>query len=307
VIPASIKARADVRWPEGTNAVPSTAPGALHDLTERWENVERVEIERVLEDVRIHYGVDLRGHAYPSSRRRLERWACAHRISGPEELRARLLAERPLFDRFLRAVAITVTGMFRDPPFYMALRSVVAPLLEDRPQIRIWHAGCSSGEEVFSMAILLEECGLLDRVTITATDINPAVLARAAAGVIPVARMAEYAASYHAAGGTRDLADYCEPSPEGARISPLLLKACAFARHDLADEPPVPEVDMIVCRNVMIYFERSFKQQVQERLDRSLRVGGILALGSRETLHSSPLAARYSTLGGRARIYRKES
>src|SRR5690606_29800929 len=200
---------------------------------------------------------------------------------------------------------INVTSMFRDPTFYRAFREKVVPLLRTYPFIRIWHAGCSTGEEVYSMAILLTEEGLYDRVRIYATDINDVVLQQARTGIFPLDKMQEYTQNYLKAGGTASFSQYYTAAYDGALFSPALRERVVFAQHNLVNDRSFSEFNVILCRNVMIYFDRSLQDRVHQLFYDSLPVYGILALGSKESLRFSSLEDRYEELDAREKIYRK--
>ncbi len=202
-------------------------------------------------------------------------------------------------------LSVSVTSMFRDPNFYKAFRTQVVPLLRTYPFIRIWHAGCSTGEEVYSMAILLQEEGLLDRSRIYATDINEAVLRTAKAGIFPIDKMQEYTQNYLRAGGARSFSEYYTAAYEGALFSPSLTANVVFAQHNLVDDRSFSEFNVILCRNVMIYFDRALQNRVHQLFYESLPTYGILALGSKESLRFSTFEDRYEELDAREKIYRK--
>jgi chemotaxis protein methyltransferase CheR len=195
--------------------------------------------------------------------------------------------------------------MFRDPTFHLALREHVVPLLRTYPFTRIWVAGCSTGEEVYSLAILLEEEALYDRARIYATDLNEEVLERARLGVFPLARMQDYTRNYIGAGGKRAFSDYYTSGYDGAAFDRSLMRNVVFAQHNLAMDRSFNEFQVILCRNVMIYFERSLQKRVFELFDDSLARLGILALGHKESLRTSAHADRYEELDAIERLYRK--
>jgi chemotaxis protein methyltransferase CheR len=210
-----------------------------------------------------------------------------------------------MMEQLLLDLSINVTAMFRDPTFYLAFRQKVVPLLRTYPFIRIWHAGCSTGEEVYSMAILLEEEGLYDRARIYATDINEVVVHRARAGIFPLERMQEYTENYIRAGGTRSFSEYYVAKYDGALFSPALQRNAVFSQHNLVTDRSFAEFNVILCRNVLIYFDRTLQMRVHGLFHESLVHLGILCLGSKETLRLSDYEASYEELSGADRIYRK--
>jgi chemotaxis protein methyltransferase CheR len=195
--------------------------------------------------------------------------------------------------------------MFRDPSFYLAFRSVAVPLLRTYPFIRIWHAGCSTGEEVYSMAILLQEEGLYDRCRIYATDINEAVLKQAKAGIFPLERMQDYTQKYQQAGGNRSFSEYYTSGYEHAIFSSSLKQNIVFSQHNLVGDGPFNQFNVILCRNVLIYFNKILQQRVQSLFYTSLIRFGILGLGCQETLMLTSYHQRYKELVSAEKLYRK--
>ena len=267
--------------------------------------LERIEIELLLEAIFRQYGFDFRSYAYASIRRRLWRRIEAEGLKTISALQERVLHEPAMMEQLLLDLSINVTAMFRDPTFYMAVRQKVVPLLRTYPFIRIWHAGCSTGEEVYSMAILLEEEGLYDRARIYATDINEVVVHRARAGIFPLDRMQEYTENYIRAGGTRSFSEYYVAKYDGALFSPSLQRNVVFSQHNLVTDRSFAEFNIILCRNVLIYFDRELQSRVHGLFHESLVHLGILCLGSKESLRLSNFETSYEELSGPERIYRK--
>ena len=268
-------------------------------------DLERVEIELLLEGVYRHYGFDFRAYAYASIRRRLWKRVEAEGLSSMSELQACVLHDPEAMERLLLDLSVSVTSMFRDPRFYQVFREEVVPLLRTYPFIRIWHAGCSTGEEVYSTAILLEEEGLLERARIYATDINDAVLQQARAGIFPLNRMQEYTDNYIRAGGKRSFSEYYTAKYDGALFSPSLTKNVVFSQHNLVTDRSFSEFNAIFCRNVLIYFDRSLQHRVHTLFYDSLVMFGILALGSKESLRFSQYEPCYEKLDAQEKLYRK--
>ncbi|GAC1476947.1 MAG: protein-glutamate O-methyltransferase CheR [Gemmatimonadaceae bacterium] len=267
--------------------------------------LERVEIDLVLEAIFKRYGFDFRSYARSSVRRRLWKRAHAEGAATLAALLAALLHEPAVMERLLLDLTVNVTAMFRDPHFYRAFRTDVVPMLRTYPFIRIWHAGCSTGEEVYSMAILLKEEDLYDRSRIYATDINEVVLERASAGIFPLERMQEYTENYIAAGGTRSFSEYYTAKYDGALFSPSLLSNVVFSQHNLVTDRSFSEFNVIICRNVLIYFDRDLQARVHKLFYESLVTFGILALGSKEALRFSAYEDCYTQLVTGEKIYRK--
>lgn len=267
--------------------------------------LEQIEIELLLEGIFRHYGYDFRSYAYASLRRRIWKRIRAEELDSVSALQQRVLHDQEAMNRLLMDLSVNVTAMFRDPSFYVALRELVIPLLRTYPFIRIWHAGCSTGEEVYSLAILLHEEGLYDRARIYATDINEAVLQTAKARIYPLDKMQEYTQNYQRAGGTRSFSEYYTAAYDGALFAPELARNAIFAQHNLVTDRSFSEFNLILCRNVMIYFNRTLQDQVHELFDQSLPTYGILALGSKETMRFSRSEERYEVLSAHEKIYRK--
>jgi chemotaxis protein methyltransferase CheR len=268
-------------------------------------DLERIEIELLLEGVFRHYGFDFRSYAYASIRRRLWKRIEAEGLSSISELQTLVLHNPQAMERLLLDLSVSVTAMFRDPGFYQVFRSDVVPLLRTYPFIRIWHAGCSTGEEVYSMAILLEEEDLLERTRIYATDINDAVLKQARAGIFPLNRMQEYTENYIRAGGNRSFSEYYTAKYDGALFSPSLSRNIVFSQHNLVTDRSFAEFTVIFCRNVLIYFDRALQDRVHSLFYDSLVMFGILALGSKESLRFSQYEPCYEKLHPREKLYRK--
>ena len=268
-------------------------------------DVEEIEIALLLEAVYRRYGFDFREYAAASLRRRLWRRANAEGLPTLSALQERILHDPAVMHRLLGDLSISVTAMFRDPSFYVAFRKKVVPLLHTYPFTRIWVAGCSTGEEVYSLAIVLDEEGLLDRSRIYATDINEAVLDRARNGVFALDKMRDYTQNYVHAGGSRAFSEYYLASYDGAQFDRRLVENAVFAQHNLVSDKAFNEFHVVVCRNVMIYFDRTLQERVLDLFDESLVTLGVLGLGHKETLRFSQLASRYEELDGAERIYRK--
>jgi len=268
-------------------------------------DVEEIEVALLLEAIYRRYGFDFREYAPASLRRRLWRRAHAEGIDTISALQDRVLHDSSCMERLLLDLSINVTTMFRDPTFYSAFRETVAPLLRTYPFTRIWIAGCSTGEEVYSLAIALEEEGLLERTRLYATDINEAVLERARRGVFNLDKMQEYTQNYLQAGGTRAFSEYYLAEYEGVVFDRRLVENAVFAQHNLVSDRSFNEFHVIVCRNVMIYFDRSLQERVFRLFDESLIRFGVLALGHKETIRFSGYADQYEELDSRERIWRK--
>jgi chemotaxis protein methyltransferase CheR len=267
--------------------------------------LERIEIDLLLEGVYRHYGLDFRGYALGSLKRRLARRMREEGTPTLSALQDKVLHDEAAMERLLVALSISVTAMFRDPSFYKAFRDKVVPLLRTYPFIRIWNAGCATGEETVSLAIVLEEEGLLERTRIYATDFNAGVVERARAAEFPLARMKSYTENYLKAGGTREFSRYYTADGSIARFSPSLTHNMVFAQHNLVSDGSFNEFHGILCRNVLIYFGNPLQKRVHELFHDSLVNFGVLSLGHKETIRFTPLEHCYEAIDSREKIYRR--
>jgi chemotaxis protein methyltransferase CheR len=270
-------------------------------------SVEELELELLLEALYRRHGLDFRGYAMASLRRRVWRRVQLDGLATITALTDRLLHHPDVLERLLADLSINVTEMFRDPGFHRALREKVLPLLRTYPFVRVWNAGCSTGEEAYSMAIALQEAGLLDRSRIYATDMNEGALARARTGTVPLASMQSYTENYQRAGGTRGFSEYYEVQGDMAVFDPALTRNIVFAQHNLATDRSFNEFHVIVCRNVMIYFGRDLQLRVHQLFLDSLVPLGLLGLGRKETIQPPELAASYEPLESAEKLYRRRS
>lgn len=267
--------------------------------------LERIEIELLLEAVNRHYGFDFRGYAVGSLRRRLWRSVTSEGVSSISGLQEKVLHDPEAIERLLAGLSVNVTTMFRDPSFYLVFREQVVPLLRTYPFVRIWNAGCSTGEETYSLAILLAEEGLYERARIYATDFNDGVLSRARAGLLPLERMREYTQNYQRAGGTKEFSAYYTVDRGSAKLDEQLSSNVVFAQHNLASDRSFNEFNVILCRNVLIYFGSDLQRRVHRLFHDSLASFGVLALGQKETLRFTDLDDRYEELDTREKLYRR--
>jgi chemotaxis protein methyltransferase CheR len=269
------------------------------------DDVDEIELALLLEGVYRRYGFDFREYAPASLRRRVWRRVHAEELSTISALQDKLLHDPACMERLLLDLSINVTAMFRDPTFYVAFRQKVVPQLRTYPFARIWVAGCSTGEEVYSLAILLQEEGVYDRTRIYATDINQSVLDRARAGVFPLDKMREYTENYIRSGGGRAFSEYYLAKYDGAQFQRSLVENVVFAQHNLVSDRSFNEFNVIICRNVMIYFDRTLQNRVHHLFYDSLVTFGVLALGAKESIKFSPFEDRYAELDPDERLYKK--
>jgi chemotaxis protein methyltransferase CheR len=278
---------------------------ATVDLTQVKGDVETIEMQLLLEGIYRQYGYDFRGYAPGSLKRRLWRRAYAEKVDTLSALQDKVLHDPGCMDRLLRDLSINVTSMFRDPSFYVAVREKAIPLLRTYPFIRVWNAGCSTGEETYSLSILFREEGLADRVRIYATDINDAVVERARSGAFPLDRMRDYTENYLRAGGSDEFSSYYTADGDTARFDPALTERVVFAQHNLVSDRAFNMFNIIVCRNVMIYFGKSLQDRVQDLFYDSLETFGVLGLGHKESIRFSPHEGSFEALDPNERLYRK--
>lgn len=270
-------------------------------------DLEALELRLLLDAIYHHYGYDFRGYARTSLKRRIWRRITEEGLESISALQARLLHDPEVMERLLVDFSINVTSMFRDPSFFCALREKVVPLLRTYPFIRIWNAGCSTGEETYSLAILLREEGLEERARIYATDINDEVLRRAREGIFPVERMKDYTRDYINGGGTASFSDYYKTFGDVVRFDPSLMDSVVFAQHNLVSDGRFNDFNLILCRNVMIYFDRALQDEVHELFYDSLVRFGILGLGHKETIRFTSHADDYAELDSQEKLYRRLS
>ncbi|HYD65016.1 protein-glutamate O-methyltransferase CheR [Azospirillum sp.] len=268
-------------------------------------DIEAIEVELFVDALRRRHGYDFGDYARASLKRRIAGIAadlgCA-RIADTIPL---ILHEEGVLPRILGKLSVPVSEMFRDPPMFRSLRTQVVPMLQSYDRINVWQAGCAYGEEVYSLAILLEEEGLYDRVQIYATDINDQALARAEEGVFPLTSMRGFADNYLKSGGRRSLTEYVHARYGFAKVDDRLKRNISFAHHNLTADGVFCEVNLLLCRNVLIYFNRALQNRVLHLFHDSLARNGVLCLGRKETLAFSDLAGRYETLDAAQKIYRK--
>ncbi len=265
------------------------------------------DVEAVLYDVLELYGYDFTNYSRASLKRRISRLIINDRFASLAEFRFRLRDDKSYFKRFVEEITVNVTEMFRDPLFYKALREEVLPVLATWPVIRVWHAGCSTGEEVYSMAILLHEAKLLHKSLLYATDINPAVLEKVREGVYPISQMKQYSESYILSGGKHDFSSYYTAQYNSVKFDEFLARRIVLATHNLVSDRSFNEFQLILCRNVMIYFDKVFQDRVLQLFYDSLEPLGYLALGSKETLKFTEVATKFKQLESKERIWRKIS
>lgn len=269
------------------------------------ESLDDLELKLLLDAIFHHYGYDFREYSRASVKRRMWRRMMEEGLATLSGLQERVLNDPGCMDRLLLDLSINVTSMFRDPTFYAAMREKVVPFLRTYPFIRIWNPGCSTGEETHSLAILLREEGLESRTRIYATDINGAVVRRAKEGIFPLDRMQEFTQNYVRYGGRSSFSDYYKVYGDRARFDPTLLEDAVFAPHNLVSDASFNEFNLIVCRNVMIYFDRVLQDKVHDLFYKSLVRSGVLALGHKESIRFTSHADAYEEVDHQEKLYRR--
>lgn len=262
------------------------------------------EINIVLKDLLDLYYYDFTYYSRDSFKRRINRLYKLEKYQSFDEFRTKLRLDKNYIDHFIDRITVNVTEMFRDHAFFLELRKKIIPELATRPVIRIWHAGCSTGEEVYSVAILLHEAGLLQKSEIYGTDINPHVLTKARSGIFPVSLTQLYAKNYTLAGGEKNFSSYYTTTPQGERFDDMFRSRMTFSSHSLASGEYVNRFDLIVCRNVLIYFDKELQDRAFQLFDLSMGPSCFLALGEKETIKFSNVAAKFKQVG-QEKIWRK--
>lgn len=269
--------------------------------------LEDIEIQLLLEGVFRYYGFDFRNYALASLKRRIWKVISSENLTSISGLQEKVLHDPACLGRFLIGLSVNVTSMFRDPSFFLAFRSKVVPLLRTYPYIRLWCAGCSTGEEVYSMAILLQEEGLYHRCRIYATDMNEVVLKTAKGGIFPAGLMQEYTQNYLQAGGKQSFSEYYTAAYDNAIFRSSLKENIIFSAHNLVTDGSFNEFNVILCRNVLIYFNQALQERVHKLLYESLCMFGVLGVGHKESLKLTPYEKHYEELENREKLYRRIS
>lgn len=267
--------------------------------------LEDIEIKLLLEGIFCYYGFDFRDYALASLKRRIWNTINAEGLTSVSGLQEKVLHNPEYMERFLFNLSVNVTAMFRDPSFFLAFRNKVVPILRTYPFIRIWHAGCSTGEEVYSMAIILQEEGLYHRSRLYATDINEIALQKAKAGIFSLELMQNYTQNYLQAGGKKSFSEYYTAAYDNAIFSSYLKKNIIFSQHNLATDNSFNEFNIILCRNVLIYFNQTLQKRVHNLFYESLVRFGVLGLGRQETLKFTPHEKNYEELESGDKLYRR--
>ena len=272
----------------------------------RDSEIEQVEIDLLLEAIYRRWGYDFRSYARASIERRVRQFLSGAECSSVAEMIPKALHDEEFFSKLARYFSISVTEIFRDPFVYRAVREEVVPVLRTWPHFKVWHAGCSTGEEVYSLAILLKEEGVYDRATIYATDFNEEALDRAREGVYEIDKLQDATRNYQQAGGKASFSEYYHARYDAAVMHASLKKNVVFSSHNLASDSAFGEMHLVFCRNVLIYFNRELQNRALGLFTDSLVHGGFLCLGTKEDLRFTEAGGRYGVVDDKARVYKKK-
>lgn len=275
------------------------------DNTDKPGTIEEIELNLLLEAIHQRYGYDFREYSRAHIRRRILSRVGRNGMSSISELQGKILVDEELFHALLLDLSLNVTEMFRDPKFFAAFRRKVVPILRTWPFLKIWHAGCATGEELYSMAILLKEEGLYDRSLLYGTDFNQIVLSKANEGIFPADRFKLFSENYQLAGGTASLSDYFTIQYDSAIPDQSLRKNILFSDHNLVTDGVFGEMNVVICRNVLIYFNRQLQNKVFRLFYDSILPGGFLCLGSKETIAFSDFKDKFEMIS-RTNIFKRK-
>lgn len=277
-------------------------------MTEKASRIanENLEIQLLLEAIFLKYGYDFRNYAGAHTKRRLEHRKNMSGLGNYSEMLHQIIYDENFFNQLLLDLSINVTEMFRDPWFYKEVRDLVVPHLQTYPFIKVWHAGCSAGQEVYSMGILLEEEGMKERTQMYATDFNELILAKAKSGIYPIDVIRQYTLNYIESGGSESFSDYYTADNKHVILKNSLRERVLFSSHNLVTDGVFGEMNVIFCRNVLIYFNKELQERVLRLFYDSLCPGGFLCLGSKESLKFSKVVDDFEIVAAREKIYRKK-
>ena len=267
--------------------------------------IKEHELDLLIATLFEQHGYDFGNYAKASLKRRVNRVMVIDRIPSFAELLYKVKNDADYINHLVQQLTVNVTEMFRDPMVFKTIREQILPVLATHPFIRIWHAGCSTGEEVYSMAIMLEEANLLHKSLLYATDLNPAVIENINRGIFPLSQMKQYSENYIAAGGKKDFSTYYTAKYDWAKFDDRFRSKMVVATHNLASDRSFNEFQIIICRNVLIYFDKVLQDKVLKLFDNSLEKLGYLILGSKESLRFSPVSSKYTQFAQKEKIWRK--
>ena len=277
----------------------------MHSL-DRLSFIQSIEIEQLLEVIFKVYGYDFRNYNKAHVKRRILHRVTNLGLQSVSQLQHKILYEQDCFDLLLRDLSINVTEMYRDPGFYRSIRNEIIPILRTYPYIKVWHAGCSTGEEVYSFAIMLFEEGLYNRTQIYATDFNQNVLEVAKQAIYPISKIKDYTMNYQASGGTHSLAEYYVANYDSVIFDNKLKENIVFAEHNLVTDSVFAEVNLLICRNVLIYFNKELQNKVINLFSESLIKGGFLGLGSKENIMLADANEQFEIIDSKEKIFKKK-
>jgi len=283
-----------------------SAEKLLESKTIKHEDTEKIEIELLLEAIYQRYGYDFRNYSRATVTRRIRNFVLQHKYKSISELIPDTVHNELFFSELLHCFSITVTEMFRDPTFYKVLKEQVVQYLDTYPFIKIWHAGCATGEEVYSIAILLKESGLYNKATIFATDFNNSALETARTGIYPVKNIRMFTTNYQKSGGIHSFSDYYYANYDSAIMDKSLKEKITFANHNLVTDGVFGEMNMVICRNVLIYFNQTLQNRVLNLLTDSLAYKGFLCLGNKENIEFSEVGFKHQVFSEKERIFQKK-
>ena len=278
----------------------------MNSQDNKAQATQNIEVVLFLEAIFQKYGYDFRDYSKAHIKRRIIHRMSTSRFNSISEMQNKVLNDEIFFEQILKDFSINVTEMFRDPGFYSKFREDIIPILKTYPFIKIWHAGCSTGEEVYSMAIILKEEGLYDRSQIYATDFNQAVIQKAKEGIFPINKVKEFTYNYQKSGGINSFSDYYTAKYESVILDSELKKNIVFADHNLVTDKVFAEVHLLICRNVLIYFNKKLQDNVIRLFKDSLIPGGYLCLGSKENIRFSDSVHHFDTIAEEERIYKRK-
>jgi len=271
------------------------------------DEIEEIQISLLVDAIHKRYGYDFRNYARASLKRRIRNFAGASNCETISAMISPLLHDASFAAKLIFALSVTVSEMFRDPEFFRFLRDQVIPYLKTYPFVRIWHAGCSTGEEVYSLAIVLQEEGIYDRATIFATDFNDLALDKAREGIYSLEKIKAYTSNYQRSGGAESFTKYYRTGYDAAILDATLKKNITFANHNLATDGVFSEVHLVLCRNVLIYFDKNLQDRTLGLFHESLAHGGVLALGSKESIQFAQVADFFKVMSTKWKIFQKTS
>lgn len=277
----------------------------MHPNEDCKSAIDNIEIDLLLEAVHRCYGYDFRSYARASLERRIRQFQSVMGIASIAEMIPRVLHDKEFFSRLARTFSISVTEMFRDPFVYRTVREKVAPILKTWPHFKVWHAGCATGEEVYSLAIVFEEEGILDRAIIYATDFNDEALGHAREGIYEISKLQEATRHYQQAGGKKSFSEYYHARYGAGAMDGALKANTVFSNHNLVSDGVFGEMHLVFCRNVLIYFNRELQNRALNLFTESLAYGGFLCLGTKETLRFTDAETLYGVVDEKARIYKR--